>query len=160
MAALPENSQAPDFTLPTADGKQVRLTDELKDGRVLLAFFKISCPTCQYGMPFLDRLGKQLEGSSAKMFAISQDTPADTERFNSELRFEAPELFDSEDERYPVSNAYGITHVPTVFLIEPDGRIAYKMESWSKSDVERIAQKLVAAPPFQPGEDVLPFRPG
>ena len=160
MAALPENSQAPDFTLPAADGKQVRLADALKNGPVLLTFFKISCPTCQYGMPFLDRLGKQLAGSAAKMFAISQDTPADTERFNVEFRFESPELFDAEDEQYPVSNAYGITHVPTAFLIEPDGRIAYKMESWSKSDVERIAQKLAADPPFQPGEDVLPFRPG
>ena len=160
MAALPENSQAPDFTLPAADGKRVRLADELKDGQVLLTFFKISCPTCQYAMPFLDRLARQLEGSSAKMFAISQDTPADTERFNAEFRFEAPELFDAEDEQYPVSNAYGITHVPTAFLIESDGRIAYKMESWSKSDVEQIAKKLAAAPPFRPGEDVLPFRPG
>lgn len=160
MAALPENSQAPDFTLPAADGKRVRLADELQNGPVLLAFFKISCPTCQYGMPFLDRLGKQLAGSAAKMFAVSQDTPADTERFNAEFGFETAQLFDAEAERYPVSNAYGITHVPTAFLIEPDGRIAHKMESWSKDDVERIAQKLDTAAPFRPGEEVLPFRPG
>ena len=39
MAALPENSQAPDITLSNADGEQVRLIDELKTGPVLLTFF-------------------------------------------------------------------------------------------------------------------------
>ena len=160
MAILPENSQAPDFTLSTADGEQVRLIDELKNGPVLLTFFKISCPTCQYALPFLDRLHKQVQGSSAKTFAISQDTPAATERFNVEFHFDTPELFDSINDLYPVSNAYGITNVPTAFLIEPDGRIAHVMERWSKSDVEQIAEKLSIASPFQPGEDVVVYRPG
>jgi len=160
MPALPVNSQAPDFTLSNADGEQVRLIDELKNGPVLLTFFKIACPTCQYGMPFLDRLGKQLAGTQAQMIAISQDTPPDTERFNVEFNFEAIELFDSADEQYPASNAYGLVHVPTAFLIEPDGRIAHTMESWSKSDVEKFAEKLSTASPFKPGEDVIEYRPG
>ncbi len=160
MAALPENSQAPDITLSNADGEQVRLIDELKTGPVLLTFFKIACPTCQYGMPYLDRLGKQLSGTSAKMIAISQDTPADTERFNVEFNFESTQLFDSADEQYPASNAYGLSHVPTAFLIEADGRIAHTMESWSKSDVDKFAEKLSVASPFKPGEDVIEYRPG
>ena len=35
-----------------------------------------------------------------------------------------PTLLDKEDAGYPVSNAYGLTNVPSLFLVEPDGRIS------------------------------------
>jgi hypothetical protein len=44
-------------------------------------------------------------------------------------------LMDSEDDRFPASNAYGISHVPTTFLIEPDGMVARVIEGWVKQDI-------------------------
>ena len=52
MAALSPGTPAPDFTLRAMDGKQFSLRDALARGPVVAAFFKISCPTCQYTFPF------------------------------------------------------------------------------------------------------------
>ena len=160
MPALPRSSQAPDFTLSDADGVEFSLYDSLRSGPVLVTFFKTDCPTCQYGLPFLDRLAGSLNGSGATAIAVSQDTVLDGERFISEYGYRTRQVFDSADSGYAVSDAYGLTNVPTVFLIEPGGKIAHTMVSWSKADVEQIARKLGVPAPFNPGESVLPFRPG
>ena len=56
MAALTAGTKAPDFELRAMDGKRFVLRDELAHGPLVLAFFKVSCPTCQYAFPFLERL--------------------------------------------------------------------------------------------------------
>ncbi len=58
MTALATGTQAPDFELKTLDGKSFSLSAELARGPAVLAFFKVSCPTCQYALPFLERLYK------------------------------------------------------------------------------------------------------
>ncbi len=56
MAALVTGKLAPDFTLPTLDGKQFSLHDLRQRGPVVLAFFKVSCPVCQYAFPMYERV--------------------------------------------------------------------------------------------------------
>jgi|ERR1700733_5304850 len=58
MAALTTGTQAPDFELKTLEGKRFSLSEQLGRGAAVLAFFKVSCPTCQYALPFLERLHK------------------------------------------------------------------------------------------------------
>ncbi len=159
MPALPQNSQAPDFRLLDAEGEEFHLYTALESGPVLLTFFKTNCPTCQYALPYLDRFNSMLDGSAAAV-TVSQDTPADAERFNAEYGFTTRQVFDTEEARFEVSDAYGLTNVPTVFLVGPNGRIEHTMVSWSKSDVEDLAKKLGVSSPFQPAEDVLVYKPG
>jgi len=63
MPALSTETFAPDFSLPLLQGGSFSLHDALKGGPVLLAFFKISCPVCQFAFPYIERLfqayGKQ-----------------------------------------------------------------------------------------------------
>jgi hypothetical protein len=71
-----------------------------------------------------------------------------------------------ETDTYPVSNAYRLTHVPTVFWIAQDGEIEVSSVGWVKAEFEEInrkmaeARNLPAASVFEPGEDVRDFRPG
>ena len=160
MSALRPGTAAPDFRLFDADGGEFHLNSHLTDGPVILTFFKASCPTCQYGLPFLDRLASGLDGANAQAISVCQETPDDAERFSLEYGYRTRVLFDTQESGYPVSNAFGLTNVPTVFLIGQDGDITHTAVSWSKADVEEIAAKLGINPPFQPGESVLPFRPG
>src|ERR1700722_15312320 len=62
MAALAVGAKAPDFALKTVDGTRFCLSEELARGAVVLAFFKVSCPTCQYAFPFLERLHRAYGG--------------------------------------------------------------------------------------------------
>lgn len=160
MVALRAGEQAPDFRLMDADGDMFHLASQLASGPVLVTFFKTDCPTCQYGLPFLDRFAGALEGSSAATVAICQDSPVHAEWFSAQFGYGTRVVFDTEESEFPVSNAYGLTNVPTVFLVQPDGRIGHSAVSWSKADVEEIGAKLGVKPLFRSGESVLPFRPG
>ena len=160
MAALKSGTDAPDFRLLDAGGEEFHLRRQLDTGPVVLTFFKTSCPTCRYGLPYLDRLASALEGTTAESIAVCQDTPGDAERFKLDFDFKTRVVFDTEEADFPVSNAYGLTNVPTVFLIQRHGDIAHTGVGWSRSDIEEIAAKLGVSTPFSPGEVVLPFKPG
>jgi peroxiredoxin len=168
MAALPAGTEAPDFSLPAVlgdkDGGNFSLQSALQQGPVLAAFFKVSCPTCQYAFPYLERIHKA-HGGKITVVGISQNDQRDTTAFLKEYGVTFPTLLDDPN-GYAVSNAYGLTNVPSLFLIGQDGQIEITSVGWIKQEVEDINRKLAAAqqtpplPLFQPGEDVRDFRAG
>jgi peroxiredoxin len=165
MAALTVGATAPEFELKTLDGKQFALANELARGPVVLAFFKVSCPTCQYALPFFERLHKAYAGKGVTLVGISQNDARDTSAFIKEFGVTFPILLDDTNS-YPVSNAYGLTNVPTIFWIAQDGEIEVSSVGWVKADFAEInrrmaeAGKLAPAAVFKPGEDVRDFRAG
>ena len=165
MPALTAGSKAPAFELKTLDGKTFSLTDALSGGPVVLAFFKVSCPTCQYTLPFLERLHKAYGKNGVTLVGVSQNDAKDTAAFNKEFGISFPVLLD-DTAKYAVSNAYRLTNVPTLFWIDPDGEIEISSVGWLKSDFDQINRKMAnagkAAPAivFKPGEDVRDFRAG
>jgi peroxiredoxin len=165
MAALSVGTKAPDFELRAMDGRRFVLRDELARGPVMLAFFKASCPTCQYAFPFLERLEKAYGHKSVQIVGVSQNDPKQTAAFTKEFGVTFPVLLD-DSERYPVSNAYGLTNVPTVFWIGQDAEIEVSSVGWVRADFEEIGRKMaeagktVPAVVFKPGEDVRDFRAG
>lgn len=165
MAALEPGKQAPEFSLNTLDSKKFSLRDALERGPVILAFFKVSCPTCQYTLPFLERLYKAYGDKNASLMGVSQNDKRDTAAFAKEYGITFPMLLD-DTEKYPVSNAYGLTNVPTIFWIAPDGEIEITSVGWVRSEFEQINRKIAElaqvaqAPVFRAGEDVRDFRAG
>jgi peroxiredoxin len=165
MAALAIGTKAPDFELKTLDGKKFSLSSELARGPVVLAFFKVSCPTCQYAFPFFERLHKAYAGRGIRLVGISQNDAKDTVAFAKDFGVTFPLLLDDAPS-YPVSNAYGLTNVPTTFWIAQDGEIEVSSVGWVKSDFEQINRlmadsgKSAPAAMFKPGEQVRDFRAG
>lgn len=155
MTALATGGKAPDFSLRTLDGKDFSLADALTRGPVILAFFKVSCPTCQYAFPFLERLYKAYGKSGVTLVGVSQNDAKTTAAFNKEFGVTFPILLDDTNS-YPVSNAYGLTNVPTVFWIAQDGEIEISSVGWVKADFEAINGKLAEAGNIQP---IVAFRP-
>jgi len=160
MAVVKTGVLAPDFKLADTTGTQHSLKDLLAKGTVLLAFFKVSCPTCQYTLPFLDRLYSRSRGSPTRIVGISQDTASKTQRFAREFGVSFPILLDSETGDYPVSNAYGITHVPSLFLVEPDGSVSLTSVGFSKADLEELARRIGTSELFHRDEKIEAFRAG
>jgi peroxiredoxin len=156
MAILKPGAAAPAFTLPDLRGAPQSLQALLAQGPVLLAFFKVSCPTCQYTFPFLERF----RNSPARIFGISQDNQRSTEQFNRQFGVTFPVLLDAASEDYPVSNAYGLTHVPSLVWVEPDGKISLASVGFVKADLEAIARRAGAVELFHKDERVEAFRAG
>jgi peroxiredoxin len=165
MPALDVGVRAPEFSLPTVDGRTVSLADELKKGPVLLAFFKVGCPVCQYAFPFYERMYRANRGAGVSFIGVSQDNAKDTKKFLKGFGVTFPVALD-DPANYAISNAYGLTNVPTIFYIDPSGEIEISSVSWSKADVEsingRLAERRQQSPPvlWRKGDDVRDFRAG
>ena len=145
---LAEGTIAPDLNIG-----EWSLAGALKKGPVLLAFFKIACPTCQLTMPFLERLA-----GAAQVVAISQDDRTGTDQFRKRFNVAMPALLDAGP-AYTASNLYGIRNVPSLFLVEPNGKISMAVTGFSKAHLKQLGERL-GVPIFQAGEDIPLFRPG
>ena len=164
MGALPPGKTAAAFSLKNLNGSEVSLAEALKKGPVLAAFFKVNCPTCQFTFPFLERLYETYGDTKFTLWGISQDDPADTREFCKEFGIKFPVLLDGHG--YPASNQYGITNVPTLFLISPEGKIQETSVGFVKADLEELAAEAARATGkpsallFKPGEVIPESKPG
>lgn len=165
MSALPAGTQAPQFQLPAIDGSSFSLQEALARGPVLAIFFKISCPTCQYAFPYFERIHKAYGSKNVTIIGISQNDSKDTAAFLKKYGVTFPVLLD-DTKTYPVSNAYGLTNVPTAFWIAEDGTIEISSVGWMRQEFEEMASKAasttasVPMPMFQAKETVADFRAG
>ena len=123
-----------------------------KDRPVLLAFFKIICPTCQFTFPYLERMSDKVP-----ILGISQDDEESTDEFRRVFKLTFPIV--SDKPRYPVSNSYALSHVPSLFVVEPDRSISLAVTGFSRRDLDAIGERFGAVP-FREAERVPEFKPG
>jgi len=166
MTNIVAGNRAPGFSLKALDGKEYSLETLLQQGPVVAAFFKVSCPVCQFTIPFLERLYKRYGGAGATFLGISQDDARATKEFAKEIGVTFPMVLDETQKGYPASNAYGLTNVPTIFLIETDGAVKISCMGFDKKDLESIGaalaerKKIAPAALFLSGEAVPAHKPG
>jgi peroxiredoxin len=142
---------------PLSGGQPVTLSHLLESGPAVVAFFKISCPTCQLAFPFLERLHAAVSG--LQFIGISQDNADSTTRFIQRFGITFPILLDRASEGYPASNTYALTHVPSIFVIETDGAVSHLWTGFSKADFEKLALRA-GAPVFLAADAVPVWQPG
>lgn len=164
MAALGTGVAAPDFSLASTGGQKMSLAEALKKGPVMAAFFKVSCPVCQFTFPFLERIYETYGDAKFTFWGVSQDDARDTKDFMKEFGVKFPMLID--DKKYTASNQYGLTNVPSVFLIGTDGKIQVSAVGFSKADLENVAAAAArangkaATALFKQDEVVPEYKPG
>ena len=164
MTTIVAGQTAPDFSLKSIDGTKYSLSELLTRGPVFISFFKVSCPVCQFTFPFLERLYKRYGAKDVTFLGISQDDARATKEFADEYGVTFPMVLDAEG--YPASNAYGLTNVPTSFLIDSDGSVKIASMGFNKKDLEAVAEelsqrgKIPLSALFRPDESVPTNRPG
>jgi peroxiredoxin len=165
MVALEKGKRAPDFTLPSDEGKRTLTLRGLLDGKgAVLAFFKTECPTCQLEFPFVERMAKALAGSGVHLVGIGQNPGKEIAAFRKAFGITFPIATDLEP--YAASEAYGLTSVPTLFLVDPKGTIRRAEVGFSKENLEaflRDASALAGMKSsglFRPSDAVPEMQPG
>ena len=151
---LGPGSIAPEFSLEDIGGERMPLRSFLKAGPLLVAFFKISCPTCQLTLPILERLKGKLP-----VVGISEDDADSTREFLDYFKITLPVLIDPASDGYAVSAAYGLENVPSMFLIEKDGKISWALSGFHKGELEALAARFGMAL-FGAGDKVPLMKPG
>src|SRR4051812_2028743 len=165
MPALEAEAVAPEISLPSTDGRSVSLNSLRGQAPVVLAFFKVGCPTCQYAFPFLDRISRAYAKDKLAVIGVSQDSRENTLEFMKKFGVSFPVLLD-DTKKYPASNAYRLTNVPSIFLVSLSGKIESSTVGWVKDEMQKLNQSAAklagVAPPeiFKKNESVVDFKAG
>lgn len=125
-AAQKSSALAPDFTLPTSDGKSMKLSD-LKGKVVILDFWATWCPPCRKGIPDLIALKKKYGAKGFEIVGVSVDTDTKSEvvPFMKEQKINYPVVYGNMN----VYQQYGgIRAIPTSFVIDKQGKIVASYE--------------------------------
>jgi peroxiredoxin len=138
------NAPAPDFTLPTLQGKDLSLSS-LKGKVVVVAFWSIWCHVCQQEMPKLDSLYKKYKDRGLEVIGVTIDRePVDTIQGTVKERgLSFPILLDGEKKAMKAYQARGL---PTAFILDRNGIIVDKqvgVYNWSSPASEQLIEKLL-----------------
>ncbi len=119
MSALGVGDTAPDFSLPDAMGRTVRLSEMLRSGPVVLAFYRGSwCPYCNRELRALQQALPTVEAARARMVAVSPQTPDSSMTIVQRQQLTYPVLSDT---RNRVARRFGL-----VFSVGEDVREKYR----------------------------------
>src|SRR5947209_13979815 len=133
---LSPGDQAPDFTLPTADGGQLALADLRGRKVVLYAYPAAMTPGCTtQACDFRDSIAS-LKGHGYEVVGISPDSPAQLAKFRERDALTFPLVGDQDRSVLTAYGAYGqkqlygktVTGViRSTFVIDEDGRIEHAL---------------------------------
>lgn len=145
LVPVPNRPAAPDFSLPDVDGEEHRLSD-YRGKAVAINFWATWCPPCLREMPSMQRLWEKLKGKNFAILAI--DVGEDDETVFGftvalDTPLEFPLLLDQEGtivEKWPVLG------LPTTFIVDKQGRIAYRAvgeREWDHPDFASVITALI-----------------
>jgi thiol-disulfide isomerase/thioredoxin len=112
---------APDFELPTLDGKNLKLSD-LRGKAVLLNFWATYCGPCKVEMPWFVELQKEYGPQGFQIIGVAMDDASteDINKFAKEMGVNYPVLIGKDS----VADSYGgVSVLPTTFFLDRDGKL-------------------------------------
>jgi peroxiredoxin len=155
MAKVPPKA-APDFTLPSTDGRQVSL-QQYRGKVVFLNFWATWCIPCREEMPALERLHQTYQAQDLVIISIDLKESADqVKAFLQKHNLSFPSLLDQNGS---VFRDYLVVGMPTTYLIGRDGTMLARGvggRDWTRAEALQLIQELIKRTPVaaQPGSKV------
>ncbi len=117
-----EKVAAPDFTLKSADGKNIRLS-EFRGDVVLINFWASWCGPCRQEMPVLSDLHDRYKSLGFTVLGINvEENSSDARRLLGKIPVSFPILFDNTS---TVSKQYDVVAMPSTVIVDRDGNMRY-----------------------------------
>jgi len=128
---------APDFSLKDLDGKTVSLAS-LRGKVVILDFWATWCGPCKKTMPLLDQFFREKKPENVEVYGVNVwERGGNTDKvkpFLAERKIAFPVLFGTDD----LATAYGVRGIPTLVMIDQQGKIAYRHVGYTPTLAEEL----------------------
>ena len=126
LVALPAQAAldgpAPDFTLKSTSGENIKLS-ELRGQVVLINFWASWCGPCRQEMPLLDQMYQKYSPLGFTLLGVNvEQDSADAQRMLKDTPVTFPILFDAQNQ---VSKLYDVTAMPSTVLVDRDGKVRF-----------------------------------
>lgn len=130
---------APDFTLKSSTGENVRLAEQ-RGQVVMLNFWASWCGPCRQEMPLLDGISKKYGKMGFVLYGINvdQDT-ADAKNVLQKIKVSYPILFDPESK---LSSLYKVEAMPSSVFIDKKGNIRFIDRGYVPGDEEKYIKQI------------------
>jgi peroxiredoxin len=141
LTPIPERPTAPEFDLKDPKDQPHRLSD-YRGKTVILNFWATWCPPCREEMPSMQRAHEAVSGDGIAVVAINVGDDADTILSflaDNPVDFPLPMDLDSK-----VVQTYPVMGLPTTFVIDPDGRLAYVATGGREWDDPKLLDQVRA----------------
>ena len=144
LASLSWSSEAaPDFTLKSVSGDNVRLSEHRGDV-ILLNFWASWCGPCRQEMPLLEKIQERYNQLGFTVLGVNVDKDsALAEKMLKDVPVTFPVLLDNTGK---VSASYNVSAMPTTVIIDRDGNMRFLHKGYKpgyEQDYEKQIKELI-----------------
>lgn len=139
---LDSGTPAPAFELAAVDSGRPISLEGLRGKVVVLDFWSSSCPPCLRQIPDLEALRERIGGDDLVVVGVNAggDPPDVVREFARARRIGYPLVVDTG----PVSRAYRVERLPTLYVIDRAGDIRWSHEGYAPAeDLTRVVRELL-----------------
>jgi len=138
-AMVPTGKTAPDFTLRTLDGPNLRLQEQ-RGQVVLVNFWATWCAPCRQEMPHLARLYDKYRASGFVLLGVNVDDDAGKAiDLAAKLQLKFPVSLDTDKK---VSRLYDLSAMPSTVLIDREGRVRHVHRGYREGFEDTYDQQI------------------
>lgn len=137
------SGRAPDFTLKSKSGKNLKLSEQRGDV-VMINFWASWCGPCRQEMPLLDAMYKKYKRLGFTIWGVNiEPDSSNAQRLLKDVPVTFPILFDTANK---VSKMYNVSAMPSTVLVDRNGNLRYIHKGYKPGDeneYRRLAKKLI-----------------
>jgi cytochrome c biogenesis protein CcmG/thiol:disulfide interchange protein DsbE len=131
------NHPSPEFEAKTLDGEKVRLRD-LRGKVVMLNFWASWCPPCREELPAVAKLYSEFKDKGLAVYGVNDEDRGIARKYLEKSGLTLPTI---DDNSQKASRLYHVSSIPTVFLIDGNGKVVKRLRGGRNEESLRSALK-------------------
>ena len=133
--------KAPDFKLENMKGKQVKLSEFLEKGPVILDFWATWCEPCKKELPTLSKIQDSYK-DSITVITISCDKPRKKDKAKAYIKAQKLNVVNLFDTKKDVQKLFNVTNIPRTLIIAPDSTIIFDHTGYQRGNEKHIEEVI------------------